>query len=431
MQLEQGLIASSDPYVFSDGQRLITPPFASLSSPVPSSLNPIPHLAGAPPGRGILEEAHSQQAEILARRHPHLAATVIRELEQGVSKWHDGAFGADASSQRRLADDLDRRLNTGALGGYRDRHCNFIVEVGPVPHSGSRPCFCFKVSSPHLGALMSKSLWVTVCFSPREFDLYAPDDFARARAALDPLSRLDVPVEARLAGRSGFDSGIPFDGVALRAWESATPWRSAIVSPGISSRFSLKSEFELRAMNLAAQREHSMLLYLKLGGNRVGLQIPGVGEDLVGWCLGAQRLHAVDPVAEIAAVDKLDDAVGTKKYTDARGHQVTTHTKVDASGWEVRTTDVDGSTTSIAHTLTPRGGKNSPIKRTVYDPYVEGFRAKSWQDRLEGLTPGGPGLWGVRRSSMLDDPAWSADLGPRSPISMNDALWKLSVRAVV
>jgi len=148
----------------------------------------------------------------------------------------------------------------------------------------------------------------------------------------------------------------------------------------------------------------------------------------VGWCLGAQRLHAVDPVTEIAAVDKLDDAVGTKQYTDICGQKVTTHTKVDASGWEVRTTDINGLPTSIARTLTPRGGKNSPIKRTVYDPYVEGFRAKTWQDRLEGLSAGGPGLWGVRRSSMLDDPAWYADLGPRSPIGMNDALWKRSVR---
>jgi len=171
-----------------------------------------------------------------------------------------------------------------------------------------------------------------------------------------------------------------------------------------------------------------MVLYQKLGGSRVGLQIPGVGEDIVGWCLGAQRLHAVDPVTEIAAVDKLDDAVGTKQYTDICGQKVTTHTKVDASGWEVRTTDISGLPTSIARTLTPRGGKNSPIKRTVYDPYVEGFRAKTWQDRLEGLSAGGPGLWGVRRSSMLDDPAWYADLGPRSPIGMNDALWKRSVR---
>lgn len=330
VQLEHGLIASSDPCVFSDGQRLITPPF--------------------------YDDAFA--AEAISHRRM-----------------------ADDLDRRRMADDLDRRLNRGAFG---DRYSHFAF-----------------------------------------------DDYAHARAAVDPLSRLDVPVEARIAGRLGLDSSIPHGAVPLRAWESATPWRSAIESPGHLSRFSLKSEFELRAMNLAAQREHSMRLYQKLGGDRVGLQIPGVGEDLAGWCLGAQRLHAVDPVAEIAAVDKLDDAVGTKRYTDAHGHRVTTHTRVDASGWEVRTTDVDGSLGSIARTLTPRGGKNSPIKRTVYDPYVEGFKSKTWQDRLEGLTAGGPGLWGVRRSSMLDDPAWSADLGPRSPINMNDALWKKSVRAVI
>jgi hypothetical protein len=255
--------------------------------------------------------------------------------------------------------------------------------------------------------------------TPPLSSIYALDEHARTRAAVNPLSRLDVSLEK---SKALLDE--------RRAWEAATPWRSALVSPGAFSRFSLKSEFELRAMNWAAQRDYSMMLYQKLGGDRVGLQVPGVGEDLVGWCLGAHRLHAVDPVAEISAVDKLDDAVGTKRYTDAYGHKVITHTKIDASGWEVRMTDIDG-TSSIARTLSPRGGRNSPIKRTVYDPYVEGFRAKTWQDRLEGLTAGGPGLWGVRRSSMLDDPAWSCDLGPRSTLGVSDPLWKRSVKAVI
>jgi hypothetical protein len=255
--------------------------------------------------------------------------------------------------------------------------------------------------------------------TPPLHTVYGLEEHATSRASVNPLSRLDLSLEK---SKAMLDE--------RRAWESLTPWRSTLVAPGAFSRFSLKSEFELRAMNLAAQRDYSMALYQRLGGDRVGLQVPGVGEDLVGWCLGAQRKHAVDPIAEIAAVDRLDDAVGTKRYTDANGHKVSTHTKIDASGWEVRMRDIDGAT-SITRTLSPRGGANSPIKRTVYDPYVEGFRAKTWQDRLEGLTAGGPGLWGVRRSSMLDDPAWSCDLGPRSPINISDPLWKRSVKAVI
>lgn len=120
----------------------------------------------------LLSEAHSRHTDPLLRSHPSVAAAVRREIQQGIGKFHDGAYGGDLDlSQKKLAEDIHRSLaldREGTFHNVRDRFSNISVAVGPVAYDGDLPALCYKVAYPRKAAFGDQNAWVTVFYSAQD-----------------------------------------------------------------------------------------------------------------------------------------------------------------------------------------------------------------------------------------------------------------------
>jgi hypothetical protein len=49
---------------------------------------------------------------MLARRDPLMAGAILKEINDGIQRFHDGVYGGDLwLSQRKLAEDIYKELN--------------------------------------------------------------------------------------------------------------------------------------------------------------------------------------------------------------------------------------------------------------------------------------------------------------------------------
>merc|ERR1719353_1419228 len=89
----------------------------------------------------VLEESHSKHAEMLARTNPLMAAAILKEINDGIQKFHDGIYGGDLwLSQRKLAEDIYKELNRDKADSflrYKEKFLNFSVVVGNIGYSGN------------------------------------------------------------------------------------------------------------------------------------------------------------------------------------------------------------------------------------------------------------------------------------------------------
>jgi len=123
----------------------------------------------------VLEESHSKHAEMLARAHPLMAAAILREINDGIQRFHDGLYGGDLwLSQRKLAEDVYKELvkpKPGSLFDYKDKFLNFSVVVGNIGYAGNVPCFRYKVCYPERFTNIFDTAWISVFFTLRETEL--------------------------------------------------------------------------------------------------------------------------------------------------------------------------------------------------------------------------------------------------------------------
>merc|ERR1719409_2206656 len=88
----------------------------------------------------ILAEEHSRHAQQLARRNPPMAAAILREINDGIQRFHDGIYGGDLwLSQRKIAEDIYKEFNRdkdGSFFPYRNKFLNISVVIGNIGFSG-------------------------------------------------------------------------------------------------------------------------------------------------------------------------------------------------------------------------------------------------------------------------------------------------------
>jgi hypothetical protein len=117
----------------------------------------------------ILAEEHSRHAQQLAARNPLMAAAILREINDGIQKFHDGIYGGDLLlSQKKLGEAIYKELHRdkdGSFLPFRNKFLNFSVVVGNIGFSGDIPCFRYKVMYPAKWTHIFESAWVSV-FSP-------------------------------------------------------------------------------------------------------------------------------------------------------------------------------------------------------------------------------------------------------------------------
>ena len=57
---------------------------------------------------------------MLVSRHPAMAAAVLKEINDGIQRFHDGIYGGDLwLSQRKLAEDIYKELNRDKVDSLR------------------------------------------------------------------------------------------------------------------------------------------------------------------------------------------------------------------------------------------------------------------------------------------------------------------------
>lgn len=123
----------------------------------------------------ILAEEHSRHAQQLARRNPPMAAAILREINDGIQRFHDGIYGGDLwLSQRKIAEDIYKEFNRdkdGSFFPYRNKFLNISVVIGNIGFSGNIPCFRYKVAYPEKWSHVFESAWVSVFFTLKEVEL--------------------------------------------------------------------------------------------------------------------------------------------------------------------------------------------------------------------------------------------------------------------
>lgn len=124
---------------------------------------------GARTTKYIMEESHSKHAEMLARTNPLIAAAILREINDGVQKFHDGIYGGELFlCEKKLAEDIDQELNRekeGSFFNYRDKFLNFSVVIGNMGYCGDIPCFGTRSCTQKSGRT-STTLPTSASFSP-------------------------------------------------------------------------------------------------------------------------------------------------------------------------------------------------------------------------------------------------------------------------
>lgn len=141
-------------------------------------------MAAACSEKELLAEAHSAETYDLIRRFPGLADAVVKDIRQGIRKFHDGFYGADFGvSQQKLAKDIYAQYcldRPDSFWGYIDNFHKFTVVVGPMAYAGSLPYFSYKVAYPQQWSFKDQVAWITVFFTLKD------PDIARVNMALEP-----------------------------------------------------------------------------------------------------------------------------------------------------------------------------------------------------------------------------------------------------
>merc|ERR1719217_1686074 len=123
----------------------------------------------------VLAEEHSRHAQQLIRRNPPMAAAILREINDGIQRFHDGIYGGNLwLSQKKLAEDIYKELNRDKVDSffpYRNKFLNFSVVVGNIGFSGNIPCFRYKVMYPEKWTHIFESAWISVFFTLKEAEL--------------------------------------------------------------------------------------------------------------------------------------------------------------------------------------------------------------------------------------------------------------------
>jgi len=397
-------------------------PALSLTAPI--SVATPPPLSVLMPMTRVMEERHSPPGEILAQRQPELLAAVLREVRQGIQKFHDGAYGGDLnSSQKRLAEDIYQQLSAdkdGSFWGYRDKFLNFSVAVGPIAYDGPLPCFCFKVSYPQQWTLTTETAWIAVFFTLREqelraLDLRTPDPLFSNRLAenlrsdseplVDPPPR---PVEPTLWSVRASD---PLVDITAR---STHPIDEPVAAETFSERLERSRTYGRHADPLRSAR----LLDLA----------PSVTQATDGSAHA--RTHFGNPLRSGCPEGRVE----TRGYRDINGDLVTTRIDQATGEKTVSVQDSLGRIRSTSRPKTPRAGDRArsqePFRRTVTEQCLDEFRSKAWMGRGDGLLAGRT-LW-PRPTQNFDDPAWDRPSYPdrhvyRSSRYLDDPLWRRSM----
>merc|ERR1719235_445603 len=104
-----------------------------------------------------------------------MAASILREINDGIQKFHDGRFGGDIyMAEKRLAEDIDTELNRdkdGSFFRYRDKFLNFSTVIGNMGYCGDIPCFRYKVAYPDKWTHMYDTAYISVFFTLKETEL--------------------------------------------------------------------------------------------------------------------------------------------------------------------------------------------------------------------------------------------------------------------
>jgi len=153
----------------------------------------------------ILEESHSKHADMLARRDPLMAGAILKEINDGIQRFHDGVYGGDLwLSQRKLAEDIYKELNRDKVDSflrYKDKFLNFSVVIGNIGYSGNIPCFRYKVMYPEKWTHIYETAYVSVFFTLKEVELRAllgsPDPYGDAEAPRENVHALAEEVMTR------------------------------------------------------------------------------------------------------------------------------------------------------------------------------------------------------------------------------------------
>lgn len=123
----------------------------------------------------ILAQEHSKHAMQLAQKNPMMAAAILREINDGIQRFHDGVYQGDLwLCQRKLTEDIYKELHRdkdGSFLPYKEKFLNFSVVVGHIGYSGNIPCFRYKVAYPEKWTHIFESCWVSVFFTLKEVEL--------------------------------------------------------------------------------------------------------------------------------------------------------------------------------------------------------------------------------------------------------------------
>jgi len=140
----------------------------SLASRSPEPASP---YRTSPP-KFILEESHSKQASLLARQNPPMTTALLREIDDGLQKFHNGTFGEEIwLAQTACAKDIFEQLHLDKDGSFlyfKDKFLNFSVVVGNISFSGDIPCFRYKVAYPKQFCHLFEAAYVSIFFTLKE-----------------------------------------------------------------------------------------------------------------------------------------------------------------------------------------------------------------------------------------------------------------------
>lgn len=381
----------------------------------------------------VLQERHSPPGEILAQRQPELLAAVLREVRQGIQKFHDGAYGGDLNaSQKRLAEDIYQQLSAdkdGSFWGYRDKFLNFSVAVGPIAYDGHLPCFCFKVSYPQQWTLTTETAWIAVFFTLceqelRALDLVAPDPLSMSRRA--DILRSDLLRSDPLVAPPPRSAEPPLLSVRASDPRAVITTRSTqlLDEPVAAETFSERLE-RSRTFGRHADPLRSARL----------LDPPASVTQATDGSAYAQT-HFGNPIRSGSPRRRVE----TRGYRDINGDLVTTRIDQATGEKTVSVQDSLGRVRSTSRPNTPRAGDRArsqePFRKTITEQCLDEFRSTAWRGRGDGLLAG-RSLW-PRPLRNFDDPSWNRPTYTdhhmyRSPLytdssrSLDDPLWRRSM----
>jgi len=294
----------------------------------------------------LLSEAHSKHADFFLRSHPSISAAVRREIQQGIGKFHDGAYGGDFDlSQKKLAEDIHRSMvldREGIFHNVRDNFTNISVAIGPVAYDGDLPALCYKVAYPKKAAFGDQNAWITVFYSAQD----------------------DLRLSPRCASPRQFSSRQ----LSPRQLSPTHHERELLADP----------RCPIFARRLLAAEEET----LRPIGTRS---------------------------AALLTENRLGERLESRSFTDAYGDRVTVQSVIDKYGDEVKTiSNLDHFDSRVKTKVDTSSRMEGPLRREVElrhlvnnkcvnDLWMQRFRNRTYQDRLNN------DIYGLSRPTFRDD----------------------------